>query len=182
MMQVKPQYHETFLIFLKGVLMKHLKTTNVYLRRLARLSFYFVAPLALILIASSDVSAKHVDITLTSSKGCTVRIVGEVGISWTGAFQSFTGTVTVSGGAGCPNGSMTFALVVPNTPSGTDLTVKFNSKNAKSVKSAVWTGNNKNAIKLLSESKINEGLCAEIRKIAASDEKQEDLKKKNPSR
>lgn len=50
----------------------------------------------------------HIDITLTSKEGCKFRIVGNYN-TWTG---SFTGTLTVSGKNGCPNGTFSFGLTV----------------------------------------------------------------------
>lgn len=66
-----------------------------------------------------DASAFHVDLTLKSVDGCKFRIVGEVTLTWTGGFSSFTGTVTASGGDGCPNGTWNF-LAGPGAGSGND--------------------------------------------------------------
>ena len=55
----------------------------------------------------------HVNYTLTSTGGCTVHIVGDVTFSIIPpSFDGFSGTVSISGGKNCPNGSMTFAARV----------------------------------------------------------------------
>ena len=80
----------------------------------------FILPLltSLFVLVSYTSSAFHVDITLTSNDGCKFHIVGEVEVSWTGGFESFSGTVTASGDGPCPNGTWTFGMTVVPDPNG----------------------------------------------------------------
>lgn len=56
-----------------------------------------------------------VDITITSKEGCKFRVKGEVEYSIWNGFESFTGTITASGGDGCPTGTWVFGMATnPN--------------------------------------------------------------------
>jgi hypothetical protein len=72
----------------------------------------FILSLAFVTLTSFDASAINIDITLTSVDGCRFRIQGELDLTWTGGFESFTGTVTASGGEGCLNGTWEFGMVI----------------------------------------------------------------------
>jgi len=53
-----------------------------------------------------------VDVTLTSNEGCEIHIQGDLDVDisiFSGVtINGFEGTVSFSGGSGCPNGSLTF--------------------------------------------------------------------------
>jgi hypothetical protein len=61
-------------------------------------------------LTSFDSKALDINITLTSLGGCKFHIQGDLSLSWTGGFESFSGTVTASGGDGCANGTWQFGM------------------------------------------------------------------------
>jgi len=57
---------------------------------------------------AKPVREKHIDITVTSTSGCTFHIVGDVGYTiLPPRLTGFTGTVTISGPGSCPHGTYT---------------------------------------------------------------------------
>ncbi len=78
--------------------------------------------LVLVLLAGFGFEAQakkfRVDFTVTSSEGCTFRIVGEVDVSLSipvsnSTINGFNGSITIGGASGCPNGTfnVNFGLV-----------------------------------------------------------------------
>ena len=62
---------------------------------------------------------RPVDVTLTSTGGCTVKVKGTVSYTVTlkdgFQFGGFKGTISTSGPEGCANGTMTFKSESPGT-------------------------------------------------------------------
>ena len=100
----------------------------------------------------------HVDWTLTSTAGCTVHIVGDVEFTIIPPkFIGFTGTVTISGPKGCPNGTLTFAKTAVS-----DLMVSPNADDACTLSMLTWSGSNNDFVDRLNESGINNSIVAEL--------------------
>jgi len=100
----------------------------------------------------------HVDWTLTSTAGCSVHIVGDVEFTIIPPkFIGFTGTVTISGPKGCPNGTLTFA----KTPGG-DLMVSPNVDDVCNLSEITWSGSNNDFVDKLNESGINNSIVTEL--------------------
>lgn len=100
----------------------------------------------------------HVDWTLTSTAGCTVHIVGDVEFTIIPPkFIGFTGTVTISGPKGCPNGTLTFAKTA-----GSDLMVSPNADDACTLSMVTWSGSNNDFVDRLNESGINNSIVTAL--------------------
>lgn len=100
----------------------------------------------------------HVDWTLTSTAGCIVHIVGDVEYTIIPPkFIGFTGTVTISGPKGCPNGTLTF-----DKRTGNDLMVTPNADDVCTLSLLTWSGSNSAFVDKLNESGINNSIVAEL--------------------
>jgi len=101
----------------------------------------------------------HVDTTLTSANGCSVHIVGDLNFGWFPwpHFNSFTGSVTISGSHGCPNGTLTFSK-----STGEDLLVTPDDESPCNTTLLTWSGTNSSFVDILNETAINDALVAII--------------------
>jgi hypothetical protein len=110
---------------------------------------------------------KFIDVTITSTNGCIVHIIGDV--EWTlipPAITDFHGSVTISGGISCPVGTMNFRIAKPESGYNRDIIAKFDKKDIRKISSIKWTGKDKGVIDLLSKKNVNQQICKAIKKEA----------------
>ncbi len=97
---------------------------------------------------------KHVDVSITSTQGCTVHIVGEVDYSLIPpGINGFEGTVTISGGKGCPNGTLTFTF--DERATNNQLSIHLDSNEIGKISSVNWIGINTDIISVLNDTNVN---------------------------
>ena|SRR5438552_12101053 len=110
----------------------------------------------------------NIDISIVTSGGCIVEVNGEVSVSFQTSndgltkvvYGGFKGTVSISGGSGCPNVTATFKS--GRAPTGKELSVSVDSRNISKLSKMTWRGNTR-AIRILNESTVNEKLCRAIK-------------------
>jgi hypothetical protein len=104
-----------------------------------------------------------IDATFTSSNGCVVHIVGDITLtlSWPPKVKSFTGTVTVSGGHGCPNGTLTFAPQHINTNQVT-VDYSLDTDDVCALGTVTWSNADQNYLDLLNDPGCNQALVNAI--------------------
>ena len=108
-----------------------------------------------------------VDVTLVSSNGCEVHIEGTLDVDiWAMEINGFEGTVTISGGAGCPNGSMTFNRVA-NTA---DATISIDSNTCGKVGDVQFAASSKfsSFISIVNEPQIRSAITNSINSSCAN--------------
>ncbi len=107
---------------------------------------------------------KNVKLTLTSKNGCTVEINGTVEYSIIPpSIDGFSGTVTISGGQGCPNGTLNFRTA--GRGSGAEhLKVTFDKEDIFKVSNVIWHGRGP-VTAILNERKINKALYHVMRSV-----------------
>ncbi len=115
-MRVLILYPNQCIKFLNLIIMKSfILTISIMLMSLTNVMAYDVHSIS----NDENLAMLNIDITLTSKDGCEFHITGELDLTWTGGFEGFTGTVTASGGEGCPNGTWVFGMII-NNPGGDD--------------------------------------------------------------
>src|SRR5215208_6037747 len=114
----------------------------------------------------SIMGTKKINLELTSAGGCTVKVNGTIEYTILDGFQKFTGTVTISGGAGCPNGSMTFMSHVAGgkESKGAKLSAMLDKSDISKVSRITWQGDER-MVKLLNGSNVNRALRDTIRSV-----------------
>lgn len=96
---------------------------------------------------------KKIDVTITSTGGCSVHIVGTVTYSLLPpSIDGFSGTVTITGPSSCPNGTMNF------DKASTKLNMSFDSQDVKKVTKITWSGTETSYSSVLNDSKVNSEL------------------------
>lgn len=112
----------------------------------------------------SDTPSKHtINVTWTTTSGCKVHIVGEVEYTVIPPrLIGFTGTITISGGVGCNNGTSTFALA-----GSADLIATLDNTNPCYVKKITWKAKalRSDVTDILNSEQSNTILVGEIRKL-----------------
>lgn len=110
-----------------------------------------------------------VNIKLKSKDGCTFHIVGNVSLTWTGGFDNFSGTVSISG-EGCNGGTYTFGLVRDGDENPKEnLGVILSPNSISQVSNVAWKSTKKEFDKIaeaLNASEINDAIVKEFRTIA----------------
>jgi|GEM_PF-5291345 len=112
----------------------------------------------------------HIDSTFTSVEGCRIQIVGDldVSVSFWGdvTINGFSGTVTISGGGDCPNGTLSFGLAPSGGTSGEDINIVLDSRNLSGVSNVTWTKGTKPVPKILNEKIVSDSIIKEFKRIA----------------
>lgn len=106
---------------------------------------------------------KHIDITWTSLAGCKVHIVGDLEYTiMPPVILGFTGTISISGGSGCNNGTNTFALA-----GSSDLIATLDNTNPCYVKKITWKAKTlrSDVAEILNSEQSNTILVGEMRKL-----------------
>jgi len=107
---------------------------------------------------------KRVDVVLQSTNGCSVHIVGVVSYSLIPPnINDFSGTITISGGAGCPNGTLNFRTSNLNGKNS-DLIVKFDNNDYNNLKKIYFEGE-KEFVNVLNDEKLNTSLVNVIKEV-----------------
>jgi hypothetical protein len=115
--------------------------------------------------------------TLTSKEGCAVTIDGTITLNW-GSFEGFSGTMTLSGGSGCPTGTLTFGYPIHGGDSGKDVNILFNSRKIWNVSKIFWTKGKEKVPEILNDKEIENGLLEELTFIASGLRKKKEKKTK----
>lgn len=91
---------------------------------------------------------KHIDLTFTSPGGCIFHIVGEADINLLKRrVTGFTGTITLSGPPGCPQGTFNVSMVtlqagyggLVGSAAGESLSLQFNTDNVCSISAVTFS-------------------------------------------
>lgn len=91
---------------------------------------------------------KHIDLTFTSPGGCIFHVVGEANINvFKMKITSFTGTITLSGPPGCPQGTFNISMVSlqandggpENSGGGEGLGLQFNTDNVCGISTVTFS-------------------------------------------
>lgn len=134
--------------------------SNLFLSLILALLLPFNGSIVKEVKAPSPPVKKSIDVTFTSNEGCIVTVKGVIDFDiWSMSLNSFTGTVTLSGGAdGCPTGVLTFGMV----SSGNDFTISLDDNNPCNASSITWTGNNNQVEQILNQSNSQSVILAEL--------------------
>jgi hypothetical protein len=104
---------------------------------------------------------KKVNVTITSTNGCSVHIVGIVTFTiFPPEITDFDGTVTISGAGHCPNVTLTFKRTA-----GEDLQITPNSDDPCSVTDVTWSGSNNDVVNILNEQGVRNVVIQELQSV-----------------
>lgn len=112
-----------------------------------------------------------IDMTITSTNGCTFHIVGNLSVTVripvrNSTINGFVGTVTVSGGSGCPNGTYTFNWTNPQEPlkrSEEEIIVEFDTEILCDLKLIEWESGNTDIDYVLNQQEVNNDLVQKMK-------------------
>jgi hypothetical protein len=122
----------------------------------------------LLVIAPFEVMAEKIPFSTTHTygNGCSVKLSGYYDTN-TGQAH---GQATFSGSIPCRVGTNTFFVTPNSDPTRGNrerLSVRFDTDNMKEVRSATWSGRDKDAVERLSNKELNEKFLEAIRRAAA---------------
>lgn len=107
---------------------------------------------------------KKVNVTITSTNGCSVHIVGVVTFTlFPPEITDFDGTVTIGGPGHCPHVTLTFQKTA-----GADLQITPNSDDPCAVTDVSWTGSDGDVVNILNEGNSRNVITQELQLLCES--------------
>jgi hypothetical protein len=114
--------------------------------------------------------SKDVDVAFTSSDGCLIKVTGTVDYTIIPPqITKFTGTISISGGEGCPNGTLNFRSDSAETRSSkARLNARFDTTDIFKVSRIRWEGDTE-LTKALNKQQFNKVMCYLMRSLPVAD-------------